>query len=141
MAKELSGKLPNVKLRVFSDRDLEPKRTQIEAALDTADVFFGSLLFDYDQVEWLKSRVDKIPVRLVFESALELMSSTQIGTFQVPLRFACPAHHAMSQSPVLAHMTPDKSPFRCCIAAAAAAAAAAEPLPFWLIFNMCLANC
>ena len=84
VAKELSGKLPNVKLQVFSDRDLEPKRTQIEAALDSADVFFGSLLFDYDQVEWLKARVDKIPVRLVFESALELMSSTQIGTFQVP---------------------------------------------------------
>ena len=97
MAKELAGKLPNVKLQVFSDRDLEPKRTQIEAALDDADVFFGSLLFDYDQVEWLKSRVDKIPVRLVFESALELMSSTQIGTFQVPLQLACPAHHAMSQ--------------------------------------------
>lgn len=46
-------------------------------------MFFGSLLFDYDQVEWLKSRVKKIPLRLVFESALELMSTTQIGTFQV----------------------------------------------------------
>lgn len=85
VAKELSGKLPNVRLQVFSDRDLEPKRAQIEAALENADVFFGSLLFDYDQVEWLKARVDQIPVRLVFESALELMSSTQIGTFQVPL--------------------------------------------------------
>ena len=83
VAKELSEKLPSVRLHVFSDRDLEPKRSQIEAALETADVFFGSLLFDYDQVEWLKARVDKIPLRLVFESALELMSSTQIGTFQV----------------------------------------------------------
>ncbi|KAL3147924.1 Magnesium chelatase, variant 2 [Trebouxia sp. C0010 RCD-2024] len=83
VAKELSGKLPNVRLQVFSDRDLEPKRAQIEAALENADVFFGSLLFDYDQVEWLKARVDQIPVRLVFESALELMSSTQIGTFQM----------------------------------------------------------
>lgn len=83
VAKELSEKLPSVRLHVFSDRDLEPKRSQIEAALESADVFFGSLLFDYDQVEWLKGRVDKIPVRLVFESALELMSSTQIGTFQV----------------------------------------------------------
>ena len=97
VAKELSEKLPSVRLQVFSDRDLEPKRAQIVAALESADVFFGSLLFDYDQVEWLKSRVDKIPVRLVFESALELMSSTQIGTFQVcnlsavvsPMRKVC----------------------------------------------------
>ena len=83
VAKELSEKLPSARLHVFSDRDLEPKRAQIEAALEHADVFFGSLLFDYDQVEWLKSRVEKIPLRLVFESALELMSTTQIGTFQV----------------------------------------------------------
>lgn len=83
VAKELQAKLPNVHLQVFSDRDLEPKRSQIEAALQEADVFFGSLLFDYDQVEWLRERVEQIPVRLVFESALELMSKTQIGTFQV----------------------------------------------------------
>ena len=83
VAKELSEKLPNVRLHVFSDRDLEPRRSQIEKALAEADIFFGSLLFDYDQVEWLKSKVDKIPVSLVFESALELMSTTQIGTFQV----------------------------------------------------------
>ena len=82
VAKELAEKLPSVRLQVFSDRDLEPKRAQVEAALDNADVFFGSLLFDYDQVEWLKSRVEKVPLRLVFESALELMSTTQIGTFQ-----------------------------------------------------------
>ncbi|KAL0032609.1 hypothetical protein WJX77_010520 [Trebouxia sp. C0004] len=83
VAQELAEKLPSVRLHVFSDRDLQPKRAQVEAALDSADVFFGSLLFDYDQVEWLKSRVEKIPLRLVFESALELMSATQIGTFQM----------------------------------------------------------
>lgn len=85
VAQELAEKLPNVRLHVFSDRDLEPKRAQVESALENADVFFGSLLFDYDQVEWLKTRVEKIPLRLVFESALELMSTTQIGTFQVSL--------------------------------------------------------
>ena len=57
----------------------------MEAALHSADVFFGSLLFDYDQVEWLRERIKQIPVRLVFESALELMSLTQIGTFQVTI--------------------------------------------------------
>ena len=35
------------------------------------------------KVEWLRDRVSGIPVRLAFESALELMSTTQIGTFQV----------------------------------------------------------
>lgn len=35
------------------------------------------------QVEWLRERVKEVPVRLVFESSLELMSSTQVGSFQV----------------------------------------------------------
>ena len=50
-------------------------------ALRSADVFFGSLIFDYDQVIWLRERVKNIPIRLVFESALELMSLTQLGKF------------------------------------------------------------
>jgi magnesium chelatase subunit H len=48
-----------------------------------ADVFFGSLLFDYDQVLWLRERVQSIPIRLVFESALELMALTQLGAFKI----------------------------------------------------------
>ena len=35
------------------------------------------------QVEWLKGLVAQVPIRLVFESALELMGCTQIGSFQV----------------------------------------------------------
>lgn len=34
------------------------------------------------QVEWLRSHIQRVPIRLVFESALELMGTTQIGTFQ-----------------------------------------------------------
>ena len=34
------------------------------------------------QVEWLKERIQKVPVRLVFESALELMGTTQLGSFK-----------------------------------------------------------
>jgi len=83
VSKDLKGKFPGLKLIVFSDRDIANQRPQVEAALDGADVFFGSLLFDYDQVEWLRERVAKIPIRLVFESALELMGQTQIGTFQM----------------------------------------------------------
>ena len=40
-------------MSVFSDRDLEPQQHKIEAELDRADVFFASLLFDYDQVSCL----------------------------------------------------------------------------------------
>lgn len=70
-------------IRVFSDRDLTSNPTEVEAALQQADVFFASLLFDYDQVLWLRERVQTIPIRLVFESALELMSLTQLGKFAI----------------------------------------------------------
>lgn len=44
---------------------------------------FATYCVPFVQVEWLKALVDKVPIRLVFESALELMGCTQIGTFQV----------------------------------------------------------
>eukprot|EP00741_Cyanophora_paradoxa_P025536 tig00000383_g24642.t1 len=66
---------------VFSDRDLGERRGEVENALARADVFFASLLFDFDAVEWLRDRVEHVPVRLVFESALELMALTRIGDF------------------------------------------------------------
>ncbi|MEM7579020.1 MAG: magnesium chelatase subunit H [Cyanobacteria bacterium P01_A01_bin.80] len=70
-------------IRVFSDRDISSKPAEVETALQDADVFFGSLLFDYDQVLWLRERVKDIPIRLVFESALELMSCNKIGEFSI----------------------------------------------------------
>ncbi|MEG3956718.1 magnesium chelatase subunit H [Microcoleus sp. herbarium2] len=72
-----------LEVRVFSDRALADEPDAVAAALLNADVFFGSLLFDYDAVMWLRPRVESIPVRLVFESALELMSLTQIGAFKI----------------------------------------------------------
>jgi magnesium chelatase subunit H len=74
---------PELEICVFSDRDLVTNAAEIEAALQSADVFFGSLLFDYDQVLWLRQRVQHIPIRLVFESALELMSLTKLGKFAI----------------------------------------------------------
>ncbi len=74
---------PELDIRVFSDRSLTTEPDAVEAALKDADVFFGSLIFDYDQVLWLRERVQHIPIRLVFESALELMSLTQIGAFKI----------------------------------------------------------
>ncbi|MEG3894407.1 MULTISPECIES: magnesium chelatase subunit H [unclassified Microcoleus] len=72
-----------LEVRVFSDRALVDEPDAVAAALSNADVFFGSLLFDYDAVMWLRERVQHIPIRLVFESALELMSLTQIGAFKI----------------------------------------------------------
>ncbi|MEN9521073.1 MAG: magnesium chelatase subunit, partial [Cyanobacteriota bacterium] len=67
----------------FSDRDITTSPDKVETALQSADVFFASLVFDYDQVIWLRERVQNIPIRLVFESALELMSLTQLGKFVI----------------------------------------------------------
>ncbi|MEG4527800.1 magnesium chelatase subunit H [Microcoleus sp. C2D2] len=72
-----------LEVRVFSDRALADEPDAVAAALLNADVFFGSLLFDYDAVMWLRLRVQNVPIRLVFESALELMSLTQIGAFKI----------------------------------------------------------
>jgi magnesium chelatase subunit H len=77
------SRCPDLDIQVFCDRDITLTPTTVAAALDGADVFFGSLLFDYDQVLWLRERVQAIPIRLVFESALELMSVTQLGKFAI----------------------------------------------------------
>lgn len=78
-----NSRCPDLDIRVFSDRDISSKRTEVETALKDADVFFGSLIFDYDQVLWLRDRLAQIPIRLVFESALELMSLTKLGDFAI----------------------------------------------------------
>lgn len=70
-------------IEVFSDRALTTDTEKVAAALAKADVFFASLIFDYDQVIWLRERVQNIPIRLVFESALELMSLNQLGKFSI----------------------------------------------------------
>ena len=50
----------DVQVTVFSDRDVQSRREEVAAALDRADAFVGSLLFDYDDVEWLVPRVDQV---------------------------------------------------------------------------------
>jgi magnesium chelatase subunit H len=75
------ARCPELEIRVFSDRNLTPHAKDVEAALQEADAVFCSLIFDYDQVMWLRERMQDIPIRLVFESALELMSLTRLGKF------------------------------------------------------------
>ncbi|MGD1900824.1 MAG: magnesium chelatase subunit H [Geitlerinemataceae cyanobacterium] len=74
---------PELEIQTFTDRDITTQPNTVAAALKDADVFFASLVFDYDQVLWLRERVRHIPMRLVFESALELVSLTQIGQFKI----------------------------------------------------------
>ncbi|MEM1368785.1 MAG: magnesium chelatase subunit H [Cyanobacteria bacterium P01_H01_bin.15] len=74
---------PELEICVFSDRNLNDQRLAVETALAGADVLFCSLLFDYDQVEWLRERAQDIPIRLIFESALELMGLTRLGKFVI----------------------------------------------------------
>lgn len=77
------ARCPSLDIRVFSDRDITTSPTLLAEALLGADVFFASLIFDYDQVMWLRDRTQHIPIRLVFESALELISLTQLGKFAI----------------------------------------------------------
>ncbi len=35
----------------------------------------------------MKERIQNVPIRIVFESALELMGSTEIGTFKVTVGY------------------------------------------------------
>lgn len=60
---------------------MERRDPRIEHALSRADVLFCSLIFDYDQVEWLSRRIDPRIQVFAFESALELMASTRVGKF------------------------------------------------------------
>ena len=83
VALQLSNSFPVAQLLVFSDRDIESKREVVENALAGADVFFSSLIFDFDQVEWLNNRIKSIPYRFIFESALELMGTTKVGGFKM----------------------------------------------------------
>ena len=74
---------PGLDVKVFSDRSLSEDPKTVATALKDAQVFFASLIFDYEQVQWLRARVQDIPIRLVFESSLELMSLTQLGKFVI----------------------------------------------------------
>ena len=82
-AKMAMGRCEGLEVVFFSDRDITTSPDVVETALQAADVCFASLIFDYDQVVWLKERVEDIPIRLVFESALELMSLTRLGKFVI----------------------------------------------------------
>ena len=80
-AELVSREFPNSPVSAFTDADLVSNVAEVQKALSNAKVIFVSLVFDFSQVSYLQEQLPLIPVRFVFESALELMSSTQVGTF------------------------------------------------------------
>ena len=82
-ADQAMARCPQLAIEVFSDRDIGARPGELSAALAGADAVFASLIFDFDQVEWLRQRTEAIPIRLVFESALELMALTRFGRFTI----------------------------------------------------------
>mmetsp|Transcript_24668 Transcript_24668/g.97881 ORF Transcript_24668/g.97881 Transcript_24668/m.97881 type:complete len:1448 (-) Transcript_24668:96-4439(-) len=85
-AESASTTRADLDISVFSDRDLltEAGRTRVDAALAQADAVVASLLFDYDDVEWLRPRAERVGgPRLVFECAAELMSLNRVGSFEI----------------------------------------------------------
>jgi magnesium chelatase subunit H len=81
VADELLRVCPQLHLEVFTDRDIAERSSVVSAALESADAVFISLVFDFDQVQFLRKNIESVRIRLVFESALELMELTKIGEF------------------------------------------------------------
>jgi magnesium chelatase subunit H len=82
-AERAMARCRELEISVFSDRDLTEQPDAVAAALEGADALFASLIFDFDQVEWLRLHAASVPIRLVFESALELMELTCFGRFTI----------------------------------------------------------
>lgn len=82
-AEKVATKVKDVEIFVFTDADISSQPRIVADALKNADVLFASLIFDFQQITWLKERIVDIPSRFCFESALELMSETKVGEFQM----------------------------------------------------------
>lgn len=54
-AAELRETCPELELVVFTDRDVTEDAPRVAKALETADAFFASLVFDYDNVSATKT--------------------------------------------------------------------------------------
>lgn len=73
----------NIHVTLLTDNNLTNPTPSIATTLAAADVIFCSLLFDYDQVEWLRAHIPPHATVFAFESALEIMSATRVGTFSM----------------------------------------------------------
>jgi len=53
----VSQAVPSAPVQVFTDIDVESDPLTVEKALRNADVVLLSLIFDYNQVEWLRKSI------------------------------------------------------------------------------------
>jgi len=96
---QLSSSSPNeVQLQVFSDSEIrsgasigvkgateqDVTNPQFARAMKDADIFIGSLIFDYDDVMALEKLLPNVKgPRLLFECATELMTFNKVGSFSM----------------------------------------------------------
>lgn len=77
----------DVELTVFSDNEIRTVAGKpnpvFTKAVQKADIFVGSLIFDYDDVQVVRDVLSVVPTRLVFESATELMEFNKLGSFNM----------------------------------------------------------
>lgn len=83
-ATEVMRMFPTIPIYVFTDNDILERPNDVETALSKSKVLLSSLIFDYSTIQWIKdNRINDIPYRFCFESALELMSETRVDDFNM----------------------------------------------------------
>ena len=80
--------LHSVNMKVFADNEIHSSPTQInpifEEAMKHADIFVGSLIFDYDDASAVESLLHYVKgPKLLFECSTELMVYNEIGSFSM----------------------------------------------------------
>lgn len=74
----------HINLQVFADSDIQSSPQQFAHAVRNADMFIGSLIFDYDDVQIVSELLSSVKgPRLLFECATELMEFNRVGTFNM----------------------------------------------------------
>ena len=80
--------LKDVNIEVFADNEIRTSPTTTNPkfikAMEDADIFIGSLLFDYDDVLAVESLLHHVKgPKLLFECATELMAYNEVGSFNM----------------------------------------------------------
>jgi len=80
--------MKNINLQVFADSEIRTSPTEINptfiSAMKDADIFVGSLIFDYDDVVAVESLLHHVKgPRILFECATELMAYNEVGSFNM----------------------------------------------------------
>lgn len=85
-----SSSSAKINLKVFSDTEIRQQQQQqqrvnpeLQNALENADLFIGSLIFDYDDVLTISELLPQVPTRLLFECATEIMELNKVGSFNM----------------------------------------------------------